>query len=182
MCCKGSSYFVGKVQYQFSSIGKGNTCCNDLAYDNNTGICCSEYNLNSQSFANNAGPGDTCCSTKPYYKNTQKCCESYISGINLHVYTVADGCCAFGQAPYNKTYQVCCNQWKRGDGDSCCNFNGQDDPTGKEPPDEPYYKKDKCCINGKLYNYACISRGASVFLMDKFSLILSLFVSYYAFK
>jgi len=164
MCCKGMSYFVGSTQYQLSTVGKGNTCCNGLAYDSTINICCSEGN------SNNAGPGDTCCGTNPYYKDKQKCCSTWLSAINLEVFTVADGCCKFGQAPYNKSFQVCCNEWKIGNGDSCCNFNGEEN--GNEPPDEPYYKGEKCCVKGKLQNYGCLNRS----YINQFNMNLSLFL------
>lgn len=157
MCCKGNSYFVGNVQYQMSGVGEGNACCNDLAYDSSVNKCCSEYNLNSQSYSNNVGLGDSCCGTKPYYKEKQACCNYYISAISMTVYSVGDGCCKFGTVSYNKTFQVCCNGWKVGNGDSCCNFNGEENYN--EPPDEPYYTRDKCCVKGKLYDYVCLNRS-----------------------
>lgn len=160
MCCKGRSTSIAGIIYQSASIGKGNDCCNELAYDNRTGICCSVYNLDSQTDSNNAGPGDTCCGTKPYFKNKQECCTPYIPALKLKLYEVADACCNYGLNPYNKTYQVCCNKWNYGDGDSCCNLNGMED--AYQPPDEPFYKKEKCCVKGKLYNYGCANKGDSL--------------------
>ena len=93
MCCEGRSTSISGIIYQSASIGKGNDCCNQLAFDNRTGICCSVYDLNSQTDVNNAGPGDTCCGTKPYFKNKQECCPRFISSLKLTVYSVMNPGC-----------------------------------------------------------------------------------------
>ncbi len=91
----------------------------------------------------------------------------------MNVYTVADGCC--GTHAYNKTDQICCNSWNLGNGDSCCNLNGLEDAFS--PPDEPY-KKEKCCVKGRLYNYACLKNGASNYFFQKYNMIYLVFLSF----
>ena len=170
VCCKDpNKLFIGGILWQSSKIGTGNDCCNDVAFDNSTQICCSKYETTYMGYLSGIGEGDTCCGLKAYYKTKQDCCESYRVGFKI--YTVADGCC--GQNSYNKTYQICCNGLIEDDGDACCNKNGLENVN--ELRDVAYYRSKKCCKNGKLYNYAC-NKGLSLsfsFKVVLFYLMLS---------
>ena len=127
--------------------------------------------------ASSAGEGDSCCGNKPYFNTTHTCCQGYIPAIHLVTYTVADACCMFGQRGYNKSYQVCCNDYKIGNGNACCNKNG--DENYNEEIDVPYYDTEKCCVAGKLVDQACknsaINKFFSLFFNISFLIIVFLF-------
>ena len=165
LCCislKNTVY--GQITYRYGSVGVGDACCDKQAYDKTNEICC-ESTL---------GMGNACCGSKAYDARKSACCRAVVMGYQT--YTVADACCRGGTLGYNKSVDVCCNEWNIGNGNACCNTNGNDNE--KEPWDEPYYTYQKCCKKGKLMNYACANEAIHLHATLAKTFILNIFYYY----